>query len=151
MRAARERAGLTQQALADAVGCSLGAIGGLERGDVWPEYERLTAVARALSVPERSLFAWGSPFPTPQEALRVLEGVVARDSVPPRAIPAPETLSPLKQELLRLLTAPDDPDPQALRALLERLQDPALDRDLAVAGIEARNPLLKSDRKPKQK
>lgn len=48
LRARRKAAGLSQEELAAAVGCTYQAVGAWERGDVTPTAERLPEVARAL-------------------------------------------------------------------------------------------------------
>ena len=48
LRARRKAAGLTQEALAAAVGCTYQAVGAWERGDVIPSAEKLPDLARAL-------------------------------------------------------------------------------------------------------
>lgn len=50
IRALREKKGLTQQALANAVGCTVGHIGHIECGDTRGSIEILEAIAEALSV-----------------------------------------------------------------------------------------------------
>lgn len=101
VRAAREHAGMTQQELADAVECSLGAIGGLERGDVWPEYDRLASVAAALGVPEVSLFDWGRT-PTPDEALKVLAQAIGAPPADPLAARVARITNPDLREAIRI-------------------------------------------------
>lgn len=48
LRARRKAAGLTQEAMAAAVGCTYQAVGAWERGDVLPTADRLPAIAWAL-------------------------------------------------------------------------------------------------------
>lgn len=48
LRARRKAAGLSQEELAAAVGCTYQAVGAWERGDVLPTAERLPALAEAL-------------------------------------------------------------------------------------------------------
>lgn len=50
IRAAREEARLTQEALASAVGLSRGSIANIERGDQAPPTYRLTMIAQALKL-----------------------------------------------------------------------------------------------------
>jgi transcriptional regulator with XRE-family HTH domain len=57
MREAREKAGLTQEALADLTGMSRGAISPLERGEHLPRLDTLLKLAGALGVEPSSLIA----------------------------------------------------------------------------------------------
>ena len=49
IRARRKAAGMTQEDLAAAVGCTYQAVGMWERGDVLPTADRLPEIAAALS------------------------------------------------------------------------------------------------------
>jgi len=56
IRLHRQRAGLSQQALADAIGRSIQLIGKAERGAGAPSYDVLDAIAGKLGVAPRDLF-----------------------------------------------------------------------------------------------
>lgn len=79
VRARREQIGFTQESLAELVGVSSTTIGLLERGVVWPEYDNIQAIAKALEVSELNLFAGDVNLipPTPEQALSVLAKLVA--------------------------------------------------------------------------
>jgi transcriptional regulator with XRE-family HTH domain len=59
LRHHREKAGLTQQQLADQVGRSVEFMGRVERGAVAPSFETLEAFSKALNVPVRDFFGVG--------------------------------------------------------------------------------------------
>ena len=76
---------MTQAQLAETVDANERTIGLLERGEVWPEYERLESIAKALNIPLPALFD-AEPTrvqPTPQEALDVLaKAIQAKPAAP---------------------------------------------------------------------
>lgn len=73
IRVHRERAGLTQAVLAEAVGLTEQYIGVIERGVRAPSFKTLDALARTLKVPVRSFF----PHPlSPDPADEALSDVV---------------------------------------------------------------------------
>ncbi|SMF84126.1 DNA-binding transcriptional regulator, XRE-family HTH domain [Tistlia consotensis] len=57
----RERTGLTQLQLGEAIGRSLQAVGNIERGKSFPELETLEAIAHALDTPVREFFPREDP------------------------------------------------------------------------------------------
>jgi transcriptional regulator with XRE-family HTH domain len=69
IRTERERRGLSQSALAEAVGVSLQSIGKIERGRSAPSFDTLEAIARELAVPVRDFFS--APDGSAYEAERV--------------------------------------------------------------------------------
>lgn len=79
VRRYRDKIGLSQSALAEAVNLSEASIGLLERGKVWPEYDNLKLIAERLGVSETVLFQGPIeyPPPSPEEALRVLTKIVS--------------------------------------------------------------------------
>jgi transcriptional regulator with XRE-family HTH domain len=111
----RDRAGLSQRALADAIKADKATVWRAEQGDAWPDYKTLEAMASALGVPVDAFFDWGHP-PTPQEALRVLENAIAQ----PR--PTEDTLA---NRVARILADPERADAarMALDAVLDGLED----------------------------
>lgn len=60
IKAARERAGLTQEELARKVGCSSSTVRNWERGDTRPRSPALMAIAQATGVPVETLAASGA-------------------------------------------------------------------------------------------
>jgi transcriptional regulator with XRE-family HTH domain len=88
VRRYRERIGLSQAELAEAIGMSETSIGLLERGKVWPEYENLQRIAGVLQVPESAFFEGPREAipPTPKEALEILDSVINQ---PKNFIPHP--------------------------------------------------------------
>jgi transcriptional regulator with XRE-family HTH domain len=107
VRRYRDRIGLSQAELAEAVEMSETSIGLLERGKVWPEYETLEAIADALKVPIAAFFDIKSEpvKPSPAEALDVLRQVIESDKPRFPASAEVEDLSPLllnaKPEVLK--------------------------------------------------
>lgn len=59
IRLLREQRGMSQTALAEAVGVSLQSIGKIERGRGAPTFDTLEAIARVLATPVRELFPAG--------------------------------------------------------------------------------------------
>ncbi len=82
VRRYRDRIGLGQFELAEAVGMSQTAIGLLERGKVWPEYDNLVRIAEVCQVPVAAFFEVGRVEikPTPEEALKVLSDALIKRS-----------------------------------------------------------------------
>ena len=73
IRVHRERAGLTQAVLAEAVGLTEQYIGVIERGDRAPSFKTLEALAKALKTPVRDFF----PHPSaPDEVDEALADVI---------------------------------------------------------------------------
>lgn len=70
----RKRAGLSRDALAEACKVSPGTVGNWERGERWPEYENVAAIAKLINIPETNLFDGEiAPIvPTISEALDVI-------------------------------------------------------------------------------
>ena len=63
IRRERERRGMSQSALAEAVGVSLQSIGKIERGRSAPGFDTLEAIARVLAVPVREFFPFDDAAP----------------------------------------------------------------------------------------
>ncbi len=79
----RERAGMSQRALADVLKVDKGTIWRAEQGDSWPDYKTLEGIAGALGVEVEALFSWAAPSPT--DAIRVLSELAARAPTDPLA------------------------------------------------------------------
>jgi transcriptional regulator with XRE-family HTH domain len=65
IRSERERRGMSQSALAEAVGVSLQSIGKIERGRSAPSFDTLEAIGRVLAVPVREFFPAGNAAADP--------------------------------------------------------------------------------------
>ena len=76
VRIHRERMGMTQLELGEAVGRSLQAIGAIERGQSLPALETLEAIARALQTPLRAFFPPAEP-PEDEATARILARLAA--------------------------------------------------------------------------
>lgn len=74
----RKQRGITQEQLAEKAGLSVPGVQKAESGQRWPTPDTVTALARALEVPERFFFSAATPVmpPSPEQALEVLEGIV---------------------------------------------------------------------------
>lgn len=76
----RKIKGFTQEALAEKAGMSWNGYQGIEAGRRWPDLSSLEKIAEALNVPVAALFQTKDQIviePTPQQALEVLQNVVA--------------------------------------------------------------------------
>ncbi|MHB8348578.1 MAG: helix-turn-helix domain-containing protein [Acidiferrobacterales bacterium] len=55
----RQRAGISQEKLADATGLTVESISNMERGVFGPRFDNLEKIARVLKVPVKALFEFG--------------------------------------------------------------------------------------------
>ena len=55
----RQRAGLTQEQLADKIGVTIESVSNMERGIHGPKFETLENIASVLKVPVKKLFEFG--------------------------------------------------------------------------------------------
>jgi transcriptional regulator with XRE-family HTH domain len=67
IRVARDRKGLSQAALSEAVGVQPDSIGRMERGKRWPTLQTLSLIADALGIPLGDLLDRDRPDPDPRE------------------------------------------------------------------------------------
>ncbi|WP_420346185.1 helix-turn-helix domain-containing protein [Pelagibius sp.] len=77
LRALRQQRGLTQAALADAIGRSEISIRAIERGASAPSFVTLEPLTRALDVPAAALFPNGDTTPTTERQARDLAALTA--------------------------------------------------------------------------
>lgn len=122
----RDRLGISQEALSQAIGVTKQTIWRWETGKGWPEYEHLSALATMLDIEPDAFFADLDPAPvapTPQEALRVLEELVSGNSrgIKDRPESKPVTLSPLQEVLMERLPLINDDE---IRGFLSYLGEP---------------------------
>jgi transcriptional regulator with XRE-family HTH domain len=106
----RERSGLSQRALADALRVDKATIWRAEQGDSWPDYKTLEGIAGRLGVGVDEFFSWAEP-----SAAQALE-VIARELETRRETPARNQLADRIAKL--------GPEAiQAVEALLSGLED----------------------------
>ena len=55
----RQRAGISQEQLADGIGVAVESISNMERGIFGPRFDNLEKIARILKVPVKALFEFG--------------------------------------------------------------------------------------------
>ncbi len=55
----RQRAGISQEQLADAIGVTVISVSNMERGIFGPRFDNLEKIARTLKVPVKTLFEFG--------------------------------------------------------------------------------------------
>lgn len=94
IRTQREKLGMSQQQLADAVGVSRGAVQHWERGTTAPKRNLQNAVARKLQITVAQLM----------QGLSDIDGDANEDRAP-AATPAPSAYDPLIHEALELLSS----------------------------------------------
>lgn len=125
IREHRKGRNLTQAQLAERAGISTQTVVLIEGGQRWPEYENLQRIAIALDLNERALFAWApAPSPTPQEALAVLAGIIAKPAPDPLAARV-SRLSPQDRQYVEDLVTglednPTSPEPGKSTAQKEK-------------------------------
>ncbi len=118
IRLYRERGKLSQETLGLDVGLTKQAIWLIERGDSWPEFQNLVAIAQRLGVKVEAFFAGvdHAPIsPTPEEALAVLSEIVQARKAPARigGLDAPS------KELLEAFQRADETLKELILALLD--------------------------------
>lgn len=75
----RKKAGLTQQALAEALSVNIGTVGNWEREDTFPDADQIWNCAHILGCSPNDILGWKNETLSPDE-VRIVEAFRAADS-----------------------------------------------------------------------